>query len=145
MKKYQLAALLSLSFISNAMSQTEQTADEYYKSALESTQKLEAAKSETAETIFASANKNAKQIEEIKSQLEKVKPEELQTLQTLQVKLAILQANLQADALKLQSFAMMKARDTKTKEEIREEEEQKKHQDIEEKLQEQLRKSNARL
>ncbi|WP_455481752.1 type IV secretion system protein VirB5 [Bartonella sp. B35(2025)] len=142
MKKYPLATLLLLSFISNAMSQTDLTADEYYKSVLESTQKLEAVKSETAESILASANKNAKQIEEISKQLEKAKPEELQTLQ---VKLAVLQANLQADALKLQSFAMIKAKDTKTKEEIREEEEQKKHQDIEEKLQEQLRKTDVRL
>ncbi|WP_336294546.1 type IV secretion system protein VirB5 [Bartonella sp. CB169] len=148
MKKYGLIMLLYLSCASHAMSQTTINVDEYYKNALENTQKLDAAKSETAETIYASAAETTKKIQEINNKLETVKSQEkpeLEALQTLQIELAILHANLQVDALKLQSLAMIKARDTKSKEEMREEEIQKEHKDLEQKLKEKLESSNVRL
>ncbi|WP_455476825.1 type IV secretion system protein [Bartonella sp. B41] len=137
MKKYKLATFLSLSCISGAMAQTAPIADDYYKSVLENSQKLEEVKSETAEAILESANANAKKIEEISSEIAKAKPEEFAAIHA---KLAVLQAGLQADSLKLQSFAMIKAKSEKTKEEMREEEEQKKHKNIEAQLQEKLKK-----
>ncbi|WP_330167920.1 type IV secretion system protein VirB5 [Bartonella grahamii] len=140
MKKYGLVTLLSFSFISHAISETTPDADEYYKQALENTQKLDAAKSETAESIYKTATDTANKIKEIKNQLEQIKskpdtkPEELQKLQTLQqelqVKLSLLQADLHANVLKLQALDMIQARDTKTKEEMREEKEQQKHKNI---------------
>ncbi|WP_330169090.1 type IV secretion system protein VirB5 [Bartonella grahamii] len=137
MKKYGLVTLLSFSFISHAISETTPDADEYYKQALENTQKLDAAKSETAESIYKTAADTANKIKEIKNQLEQIKskpdtkPEELQALrQELQVKLSLLQADLHANVLKLQALDMIQARDTKTKEEMREEKEQQKHKNI---------------
>ncbi|WP_273719029.1 MULTISPECIES: type IV secretion system protein VirB5 [Bartonella] len=170
MKKYGLVTLLSFSFISHALSQMSPDADEYYKQALENTQKLDAAKSETAETIYKTATETTKKINEIKEQLEQLKSqinttettaeaetetekksklEKLQKLQTLQqelqVKASLLQADLQASSLKLQSLAMIQARDTKTKDELREEKEQKKHKYIQAQLKEKEEKLKEKI
>ncbi|WP_375663686.1 type IV secretion system protein VirB5 [Bartonella sp. CL63NXGY] len=152
MKKYGLVTLLSFSFISHAISQTTPDAEEYYKQALENTQKLDAAKSETAETIYKSATDTAKKIKEISQQLENIKskpdtkPEELQTLrQEIQVKLSLLQADLQVSSLKLQSLDMIQARDTKTKDELREEKEQQKHKHLEAQLKEKEKQLKEKL
>ncbi|VEJ45886.1 type IV secretion system protein VirB5 [Bartonella vinsonii] len=151
MKKYSLITLLSLSFISHAMAETVDAvdADEYYKKALESTQELNTVKSETAENILEQATKTAKKIQEISEKLTQAQAEsqekeksDPEKLQALQIKLSVLQANLQADALKLQSLAMIQAKDSRTKEEVREEQIQKKHEEIAEKLKEKLGKSN---
>lgn len=142
MKKYEIAALLSLLLTSEAVSQSEPTADEYYQTALEGIQKSETEKSETAKSVYESVIDNVREIEEIKNSLATAEPEELQALQ---VKLAILQATIQADALKLQSLSMIQMKDTKTKEEIREEQEKKKHKLIESILKEQLERSNAKF
>ncbi|WP_208439298.1 type IV secretion system protein VirB5, partial [Bartonella tribocorum] len=129
MKKYGLVTLLSFSFISHTIAQTPPDVDEYYRQALENTQKLNAVKSETAETIYKTAAETTKKIKEISDQLEHLKAqiettatetttdtakksqlEELQKLQALrqelQVKVSLLQADLQANSLKLQSLAM---------------------------------------
>ncbi|MCZ2158928.1 type IV secretion system protein VirB5 [Bartonella sp. 220] len=146
MKKYSFVTLLSLSFISHTMAETTENADEYYKQALESTQQLNTVKSETAGTILDNATKTTKEIQKINEELtqeqsqEKPDPEKLQTLQ---IKLSVLQANLQADALKLQSLAMIQAKDSKTKEEVREEEIKKQHEEIVQKLKGKLEKSNV--
>ncbi|WP_254492312.1 type IV secretion system protein VirB5 [Bartonella sp. B1099] len=168
MKKYGLVTLLSFSFISHALSQISPDADEYYKQALENTQKLEAAKSETAETIYKAATETTKKIKELRDQLEQLKSkiertktettsdadknsklEELQNLQALrqelQVKVSLLQADLQANALKLQSLDMIQARDTKTKEELREEKEQQKHKTLQTQLKEKEEKLKEKL
>ncbi|WP_273758604.1 type IV secretion system protein VirB5 [Bartonella sp. AU55XJBT] len=168
MKKYGLVTLLSFSFISHALSQMSPDADEYYKQALENTQKLEAAKSETAETIYKTATETAKKIKELRDQLEQLKSkiegtttetttetakesklEELQKLQALrqelQVKVSLLQADLQTSSLKLQSLAMIQARDTKTKEELREEKEQQKHKILQAQLKEKEEKLREKL
>ncbi|WP_375671328.1 type IV secretion system protein VirB5 [Bartonella sp. CL434QHHD] len=152
MKKYGLVTLLSFSFISHAISQTTPDAEEYYKQALENTQKLDAAKSETAETIYKTATDTAKKIKEISQQLENIKskpdtkPEELQTLrQEIQVKLSLLQADLQVSSLKLQSLDMIQARDTKTKDELREEKEQQKHKHLEAQLKEKEKQLKEKL
>ncbi|WP_375659394.1 type IV secretion system protein VirB5 [Bartonella sp. MR30HLJHH] len=164
MKKYGLVTLLSFSFISHAISQTTPDADEYYKQALENTQKLDAAKSETAEGIYKTATETAKKIKEISHQLEQVKSqtgttateavkksslEELQNLQALrqelQVKLSLLQADLQVASLKLQSLDMIQARDTKTKDEMREEKEQQKHKYLEAQLKEKEKELKEKL
>ncbi|WP_375631335.1 MULTISPECIES: type IV secretion system protein VirB5 [unclassified Bartonella] len=152
MKKYGLVTLLSFSFISHAISQTTPDAEEYYKQALENTQKLNTAKSETAETIYKTATDTAKKIKEISNQLENIKskpdtkPEELQTLrQEIQVKLSLLQADLQVSSLKLQSLDMIQARDTKTKDELREEKEQQKHKHLEAQLKEKEKQLKEKL
>ncbi|WP_375660103.1 type IV secretion system protein VirB5 [Bartonella sp. CL74QHWL] len=152
MKKYGLVTLLSFSFISHAISQTTPDAEEYYKQALENTQKLDAAKSETAETIYKSATDTAKKIKEISNQLENIKskpdtkPEELQAIrQEIQVKLSLLQAGLQVSSLKLQSLDMIQARDTKTKDELREEKEQQKHKHLEAQLKEKEKQLKEKL
>ncbi|WP_409360998.1 type IV secretion system protein [Bartonella heixiaziensis] len=145
MKKYGLITLLSLSFISHATSQTISEADEYYKNALESTQKLNAKKSSTAETVYESTIKTAEEIKQISNKLKSQENPKSEELQALQIELSLLQANLQKDALRLQSLAMIQAKDTKTKDEIREEDVQKKHLEIAEKLKEQLEKSDVRL
>ncbi|OLL41266.1 type IV secretion system protein [Bartonella henselae] len=148
MKKYSLITLLFLFCISHAKAQTASLPDEYYKKALENTQKLDAAKSETAESIYKSATETTKKIQELNEKLanaktaEKPKSEELQALQ---VELSLLQAQLQADTLKIQSLSMIQAKDTKTKEELREEQTQKKHEDLQKKIKEKLEKSNVRL
>ncbi|WP_375646890.1 MULTISPECIES: type IV secretion system protein VirB5 [unclassified Bartonella] len=152
MKKYGLVTLLSFSFISHAISQTPPDVDEYYKQALENTQKLNAAKSETAETIYKTATDTANKIKEINHQFENIqskkdtKPEELQALQQeLQIKLSLLQADLQVNSLKLQSLDMIQARDTKTKDELREEKEQQKHKHIEKQLKEKEKQLKEKL
>ncbi|WP_254474539.1 type IV secretion system protein VirB5 [Bartonella sp. B1098] len=168
MKKYGLVTLLSFSFISHALSEMSPDADEYYRQALENTQKLEAAKSETAETIYKTATETTKKIKELRDQLEQLKSkiegtktettsdadknsklEELQNLQALrqelQVKVSLLQADLQANALKLQSLDMIQARDTKTKEELREEKEQQKHKTLQAQLKEKEEKLKEKL
>ncbi|WP_019221905.1 type IV secretion system protein [Bartonella senegalensis] len=149
MKKYSLITLLSLFCISHAKAQTASLiTDEYYKQALENTQKLDAAKSETAESIYKSATETTKKIQELKEKLEKAKTDQKtkpEELQALQVELSLLQAQLQADSLKMQSLAMIQAKDTKTKEELREEQTQQNHKKIEEKLKEKLEKSDVRL
>ncbi|WP_375667189.1 type IV secretion system protein VirB5 [Bartonella sp. CL435QHHD] len=152
MKKYGLVTLLSFSFISHAISQTTPDAEEYYKQALENTQKLDAAKSETAESIYKSATDTAKKIKEISNQLENIKskpdtkPEELQAIrQEIQVKLSLLQAGLQVSSLKLQSLDMIQARDTKTKDELREEKEQQKHKYLEAQLKEKEKQLKEKL
>ncbi|CAF26523.1 hypothetical protein [Bartonella quintana] len=148
MKKYGLVTLLSLSCVSHTIAETALLADEYYKRALENTQKLDAAKSETAESIYASANEITNKIKEINEKLrkaqaaEKTKPEEFQALQ---IELSLLQAQLQADTLKIQFLSMIQAKNTKTKEDIREEQTQKKHKDLQEKLKEKLGNSDVRL
>ncbi|WP_375613569.1 MULTISPECIES: type IV secretion system protein VirB5 [unclassified Bartonella] len=152
MKKYGLVTLLSFSFISHAIAQITPDVDEYYKQALENTQKLDAAKSETAENIYKSATDTANKIKDISQQLENIKskpdtkPEELQALrQDLQVKLSLLQADLQVASLKLQSLDMIQARDTKTKDELREEKEQKKHKYLEAQLKEKEKELKEKL
>ncbi|EJF85868.1 hypothetical protein ME1_01445 [Bartonella vinsonii subsp. arupensis OK-94-513] len=151
MKKYSLVTLLSLSFISHAMAETVDAvdtvdADEYYKQALESTQKLNTVRSETAGTILDHATKTTKKIQEINNKLtqekEKEKPDP-EKLQTLQIELTMLQAQLQADSLKLQSLNMIQAKDSKTQDEVREEQIKKEHEEIAKKLKEQLGKSNV--
>ncbi|ATP12775.1 hypothetical protein BHOIPH791_04940 [Bartonella henselae] len=148
MKKYSLVTLLSLFCISHAKAQTATLTDEYYKKALENTQKLDVAKSQTAESIYESATQTANKIKDINNQLAnlkadtKTKPEQLQALQ---IELTLLQAQLQADTLKIQSLAMIQAKDTKTKEELREEQTQKKHEDLQKQLKEKLEKSDVRL
>ncbi|WP_019220060.1 hypothetical protein [Bartonella florencae] len=145
MKKYSFITLLSLSFISHA---TAQDTERYYKEALESTQKLNAVKSDTAESIYASTIESIKKIEEIKQELETVKskkdakPEELQQLQT---QLSLLQTQFQANTVKLQSLAMIEAKDKKTTEEIYEEQAQKKNKELAEQLKQKLESSNVRL
>ncbi|WP_455479151.1 type IV secretion system protein VirB5 [Bartonella sp. B23] len=148
MKKYYLITLLFLSSVSHAMSQTTLDVDEYYKNALESTQKLNTARSETAETIYASTKTSTEKIKEISDKLTNTKLQEKpksEELQALQIELAILHADLQVNALKLQSLAMIQAKDTKSKEELREEEVQKRHKDIEEKLRKKIENSDVRL
>ncbi|QEE12539.1 type IV secretion system protein VirB5 [Bartonella krasnovii] len=170
MKKYSLVTLLSFSFIPHALSQISPDADEYYKQALENTQKLDIAKSETAESIYKTVTEKTKKINEIRDQLEQLKAqintattkaetenenekksklEELQKLQTLQqelqVKVSLLQADLQANALKLQSLDMIQAKDTKTKEELREEKEQEKHKQLQAQLKEKEEKLKEKL
>ncbi|KEC54036.1 hypothetical protein [Bartonella koehlerae] len=148
MKKYSLVTLLSLFCISHAKAQIAPLPDEYYKKALENTQKLDVAKSQTAESIYESATQTANKIKDINDQLKtlkadtKTKPEQLQALQ---IELTLLQAQLQADTLKIQSLSMIQAKDTKTKEELREEQTQQNHKKIEEKLKEKLEKSDVRL
>ncbi|WP_375669521.1 type IV secretion system protein VirB5, partial [Bartonella sp. MR168JLCBS] len=101
-----------------------------------------------AESIYASANETANKIKEINEKLtkaqaaEKTKPEEFQALQ---IELSLLQAQLQADTLKIQFLSMIQAKNTKTKEDIREEQTQKKHKDLQEKLKEKLGNSDVRL
>ncbi|ENN94541.1 type IV secretion system protein VirB5 [Bartonella vinsonii] len=146
MKKYSLVTLLSSFFISHAVANNSKDVDEYYKQALESTQKLNVVKSETAETIFDHATQTAKKIQEISEQLKQKQSQEkpdAEKLQTLQVELSVLQAKLQAEALKLQSLDMIQAKDSRTKEEIREEEIKKQHEKIVQKLKEKLEKSNV--
>ncbi|AGF76302.1 hypothetical protein [Bartonella vinsonii] len=148
MKRYSLVTLLSLFCIFHAKAQTAPLPDEYYKKALENTQKLDVAKSETAQSIYESATETAKKIKDINNQLAtlkadtKTKPEQLQALQ---IELTLLQAQLQADTLKIQSLSMIQAKDTKTKEELREEQTQRNHKKIEEKLKAKLEKSDVRL
>ncbi|GAA5102703.1 type IV secretion system protein VirB5 [Bartonella acomydis] len=145
MKKYGLITLLSLSFTSHTIAQDT---EEYYKNALESTQKLNAVKSETAESIYMSTTEHVKKIENINQQLEtikaktEVKPEEFQALQ---IQLTLLQAKLQTDIVKLQSLSMIEAKDKKTTEEIREEEAQKQHEELAEQLKQKLESSNVGL
>ncbi len=116
MKKYGLITLLSLSFISHATSQTAPIADGYYKDALESTQKSDTTRSETAESIYTSTAENIKEIENINQQLENIKskaetkPEEFQALQ---IRLSLLQARLQTDIVKLQSLSMIETKNKK--------------------------------
>ncbi|CDO40663.1 type IV secretion system protein VirB5 [Bartonella henselae] len=148
MKKYSLVTLLSLFCIPHAKAQTAPLTDEYYKKALENTQKLDVAKSQTAESIYESATQTAKKIQELNEKLEKAKTAEKtksEELQALQVELSLLQAQLQVDTLKVQSLSMIQAKDTKTKEELREEQTQQNHKKIEEKLKEKLGKSDVRL
>lgn len=59
-EKYSLVTLLSFSFIPHALSQISPDADEYYKQALENTQKLDIAKSETAESIYKTVTEKTK-------------------------------------------------------------------------------------
>ncbi|WP_273721027.1 MULTISPECIES: type IV secretion system protein VirB5 [unclassified Bartonella] len=159
MKKYSLITLLSLSFSPYANAQTTQNVDEYYKSALESRQQVQASTQETAESIYASTTETTKKIEEIRQEIEKLKlktetkPEEMQALrQELQTKLSLLQTQLQTDTLKLQYLTMLQAKNSKTKEELHEETtqgERKKIQDQlaekEKKLEAQVERSNVRL
>nr|AEH57994.1 VirB5 [Bartonella sp. P1206] len=148
MKKYGLATLLSLSFISHATSQTTPNVDEYYKNALENTQKSNTAKSETAESVYETAVETAKKIEEIRQKLEdaKLKKEDkAEEFQDLRAQLSLLQANLQVNSLKLQSLSMIQAKDISTKEEMREEEAHKRHQELAEEIKEKLEKSDVRL
>ncbi|WP_208436165.1 type IV secretion system protein VirB5 [Bartonella phoceensis] len=148
MKKYGLVTLLSLAFISHAVSQTTTDVDEYYKNALEGTPDSGITKSETAESIYSSAVETVKKIAEIRQKLEaitskeKVKPEELQALQT---QLSILQTNLQADSVKLQSLNIIQSKDSPTRDEVREAEVQKRHEDLAEKLRKELENSDVKL
>ncbi|GAA5107765.1 type IV secretion system protein VirB5 [Bartonella jaculi] len=158
MKKYGLVALLSLSFISHATAQNTSEADDYYKKALENTQQLNVAKSKTAETIYQSAEENMKKIEEISQKLQDTQsktsstPEEPQAVQqkqaaqqALQIELLLLQARLQADSVKLQSLALIQAKDTKTTEERLEEKAQQKHEELIKTLKEKIEGSDVRL
>ncbi|WP_019223611.1 type IV secretion system protein [Bartonella rattaustraliani] len=142
MKKHGLITLLSLSFISHAMAQEMPSAEEYYQKIIEDAQKLDAQKAETIDSIRKNIEETETKIKEIESKLKTAKPEDMQSLQ---IKLSIFLANLQMDALKLQSLAMMKEKETKTKDEVREEEIQQSHKKLEEKLKEKLEKSNVRL
>ncbi len=65
--------------------------------------------------------------------------------QEIQVKLSLLQAGLQVSSLKLQSLDMIQARDTKTKDELREEKEQQKHKYLEAQLKEKEKKLKEKL
>ncbi|UNE53778.1 DUF4407 domain-containing protein [Bartonella machadoae] len=162
MKKYSLITLLSLSFISHAIADNTENTEEYYKQALETTETLNAVKSGTAETIHEHATTAAKKIKEIneklaqlqakakvqtqtqeKEQTQTQEQSNLQELQALQIELSALQAELQADALKLQSLDMIQAKNTKTNEEVREENVHKENEDLLEKLKEKLAKSNV--
>ncbi|EJF78867.1 Uncharacterised protein [Candidatus Bartonella washoeensis] len=148
MKKYGLITLLSLSCISHATAQNSLDVEEYYQKALENTQKLDAAKSETAETIYKSAAEMTKKIDDINSKLATVKANQNskpEDFEALQVELSILQARLLSDTLKLESLAMIQARDTKTKEELREEQVQQQHKEFEKKLKEKLEKTSTGL
>ncbi|EJF86821.1 hypothetical protein [Candidatus Bartonella washoeensis] len=148
MKKYGLITLLSLSFISHAIAENTEDVEEYYKKALGNKQQLDAAKSETAEAIYTSASTTAKKIEEINSKLATVKANQNskpEDFEALEVELGILQAQLQADTLKLQALSMIQAKDTKTKEELREEHAQKEHKKLEKKLKEKLGKTSTGL
>ncbi|UTO28063.1 type IV secretion system protein VirB5 [Bartonella harrusi] len=156
MKKYRLITLLSLSFISHAIAESTENVEDYYKKALENTEKLNAVKSETAETIHEHAASAIKKIKEFNEELTQLQAQtqsqgqdaQAQTksntekIQDLQIKLSVLQAELQADALKLQSLAMIQAKDTKTKEEIHEEKVKKEHEELLKTLKEKLEKSN---
>ncbi|WP_208431439.1 type IV secretion system protein VirB5 [Bartonella doshiae] len=152
MKKYGLITLLSLFCISHATAQSEPNADEYYKKVLENTQTLDTERHETAETIYKLANDATKKIKEINEKLATIKAEksenleELQNLQRdLQIELSILQANLQADALKLQSLEMMAAKNTRTKTAIREEEEQQRYKVLGDTIKKELKKSEEKI
>ncbi|EJF76708.1 hypothetical protein MCO_01547 [Bartonella sp. DB5-6] len=145
MKKYGLITLLSLSFISHATSQTTSNVDEYYQNALASIQRLDTKQSSAAETIYENTTTTEAKIKQISDALaskENLKPEELQDLQ---IKLSLIQANLQTDALKLQSLSMIQTKDIKTKEEIYEEEAKKKNNAFKEKLKEEIAKSDVRF
>ncbi|WP_406604143.1 type IV secretion system protein VirB5 [Bartonella gliris] len=152
MKKYGLITLLSLSCISHAMAQPPQTADEYYEKAVEGTQQSETTNSETAESLYKSANATMQEIEAIKKRLEEIKssserkPEEVQVLQqALQLELSFLQAKLQADTLKIQSLAAIHAKTAKTTEEIHEEKAKEEHKETAKKLKEELDKARKGL
>ncbi|MET3560498.1 uncharacterized membrane protein (DUF106 family) [Bartonella japonica] len=142
MRKYGLITLLSLSCISHALAQEgTPSVDEYYKQVLEGKKASETQKVEELESIHASIAETQTKIKEIESNLQTAKPEELPALQ---IKLSLLQASLQMDSLKLQS-AMVKANNTKTTEELHEEEARQEHKKLEEELKAKLESSNVRL
>ncbi|EJF76230.1 type IV secretion system protein VirB5 [Bartonella alsatica] len=145
MKKYGLVTLLSLSFISHATSQNTSSVDEYYKSAVENTQKLDTAESDTAQSIFESTTTTITEIQKINNKFNAKQPPKSEELQALQMELALVQAKIQADALKLQSLAMIQEKNKKTKEEIHEEKAQEEHKRIAEKLKEELEKSDVQF
>ncbi|MDD9333002.1 MAG: type IV secretion system protein VirB5, partial [Bartonella sp.] len=97
-----------------------------------------------AESIFASAVENQNKIKEINSKLtsQTLNPEEQQALQ---MQLAILQANLQVDVLKLQAFSIMKSEKTQSKDKEREEKEQKNQEALQQTLQDKLDKAKAKV
>ncbi|WP_336279632.1 type IV secretion system protein [Bartonella sp. CB175] len=149
MRKYYLAILMALFFVSHATSQDATSpgesldVDEYYKRALEGTKELEDIKSEAAETIYETTIENAKKIKEIENKLNSAKkPEEISAIQ---VSLSLLQAKLQADIVRLQSLSMLHAKHIQTKEEIREKEQQKMHKEIEKKFKEKLEQSKGKI
>ncbi|MCZ2328936.1 type IV secretion system protein VirB5 [Bartonella sp. F02] len=146
MKKYYLAAFLPLFFISNAMSQDISNVDAYYQTALKSTQTLNDI---NPEDIYKLVEQKKQEISDLEQQFINVSASTSETkteeLQQLQIKISLLQAELQMGALGLQSLSMIKAKTEKTKEEIREEEQQKKHKQIEEKLNQKLAQSKGKL
>ncbi len=147
MKKY-LIMFLSLCFISHAISQSGNTeVDSYYQSATQQGTSLSEDSrptSEIAESIYTSAVENQKKIQEINNKLssQTLKPEEKETLQR---ELAILQANLQVDTLKLQAFSIMKSENAQLKEQEREKEEQKNQEALQQTLQDKLGQAKAKV
>lgn len=142
MRKYGLITLLSLSCISHAVAQEgAPNVDEYYRQVIENKKVLDPKNTEDVGSVHASIAATQTKIKEIESNLQTAKPEELPALQ---IKLSLLQANLQMDSLKLQS-AIVEANNKKTTEELREEEAQQEHKNLEEKLKEKLEKSDVRL
>ncbi|ATO57475.1 type IV secretion system protein VirB5 [Bartonella sp. 1-1C] len=147
MKKY-LIMFLSLSFISHAISQSGSTeVDSYYQSVIQPETSLSEDSrrtSEIAASIYTSAVENQKKIQEINNKLlsTTLKPEEKESLQT---ELAILQANLQVDNLKLQASSIMKSENAQSKEQEREKEEKKSQETLQKTLQEKLDQAKAKV
>lgn len=148
MKKYGLTALLFLSCISHAVSESTIDVDEYYKNALEKTEELNAAKSETAEVVYSSAAEKKKKIAEISKKIDKLKSNpktKSEELKSLQLELSSIQAELQADTLKMSALSLIQAKDAKSAEEMHEEKAQKEHQELADKLKEKLDNSDFKL
>ncbi|AQX26740.1 type IV secretion system protein VirB5 [Bartonella sp. Raccoon60] len=147
MKKY-LIMFLSLCFISHAISQSGSTeVDSYYQNVTQQGTPLSEDSrptSEIAESIYTSAVENQKKIQEINNKFssQTLKPEEKEALQR---ELAILQANLQVDTLKLQASSIMKSENAQSKEQEREKEEQKNQEALQQTLQDKLDQAKAKV
>ncbi|WP_407965011.1 hypothetical protein [Bartonella sp. C271] len=134
-------SLLSLCSISYAVSQTD--TETYYQNAIQASSGSEISDLETAKSVYASAVANQEKIKEINNKLsQNLTPEQKAALQT---ELAILQANLQADILKLQASAIIKSESAQSKEQEREQEQQKNQEAVQQTLQEQLEQAKTKL
>ncbi|OPB31771.1 type IV secretion system protein VirB5 [Bartonella sp. AR 15-3] len=135
-------SLLSLCSISYAASSTDPEA--YYQNVIQDSSGSEISDLETAKSAYASAIANQEKIKEINEKLssQTLKAEEKEALQT---QLAILQANLQADILRLQASVIIKSESAQSKEQEREKEQQKNHEAVQKTLQEQLDQAKTKL
>ncbi|AQX27875.1 MULTISPECIES: type IV secretion system protein [unclassified Bartonella] len=141
MKKF-IIMLLSSSFISHGVSGATEDSERYYKSVIEDTTSEET-KLKIAESIYASATKNEKEIQEISQKILSETDEKKR--KDLESKLAILQAKLQVDILKLQALSIIKSENSQSKEKKREEEQEKKHEIVHNTLKEELEKAKNNI